>query len=470
MKMTKNKGVSFIEILVAVVIFAICVTPILMQLNSSNAIGRRADRQQAATDKAQDMAEAIKQMELTQDYTESDIESLLGLTNVSVTKSFYTIDSSYNLSTKTTRGNLGSTVTTVEEAYQKVNAYNAVPSHASNKIAFSREYTFTGKANISGEDMDVTVQMDTDKYALQSLTDAGYSDPNSDNLYNLSNLDATKTAVITSVSNYDTVATATFFNAVVSGLERSSNASDKVKLVQIQNGNRSIGDTATKHITITVNPITSSSAGYKYEVICELTYTNDDPFNVIDEDTIHYEAYHQQFKDLPDVYLMYNQFLYNKKYGSDVIQVVNNTSDDVKTFVIRTAETDANFKNMDGGNTVTGDSLIPTDTSNERDRKSGNRYMYTTDFQIDSSDLGTIEIYTNIPGTSDLGSKLNVNDTSNRHKMSLITNGSATPSEVIYPLNADNRYSDVGRIYNVVITIEKDGKVMATFESAKGDN
>lgn len=68
MKNAKNHGVSFIEILIAVVIFTICIIPITNQLMSGIRIGQKADNQQAATDYATSVAETMKQLELRNTY------------------------------------------------------------------------------------------------------------------------------------------------------------------------------------------------------------------------------------------------------------------------------------------------------------------------------------------------------------------------------------------------------------------
>lgn len=76
MKRTNNKGVSLIEILIAVVIFTLCITPIVNQLMVGMRISQKADDQQAATDYAKSVAETMKQMQLNSVYSTTELEDL----------------------------------------------------------------------------------------------------------------------------------------------------------------------------------------------------------------------------------------------------------------------------------------------------------------------------------------------------------------------------------------------------------
>lgn len=489
MKRENNKGVSLIEILIAVVVFTILIIPIVNQLATSIRIGQRADAQQAATDYAKSIAETMKQVDISTMYSAPDVAALsdtLGMDSVLTT--------SYGFSSVRKDGTQGSSIPansylttmpvtggstaypSVTAMYQAVNRYNDI--NDDNPEALVREYTFTGTAKVDYREYDVLIRMDTTPYAVASLNQSGYYDPNAANLGNLSSLNADLTAVITNVSNSDATATSSYFSSIISALESSGDPSDAQIAVQIKNGTRAISERATKRINIIIDEINEAGNPNKYQVSCEVIYENNGIISRYgvpsDAATIKYTPYQQQFKDVPDVYLMYNQFLYNKEYGDDFITITNNMSETAKIYVIRTAETDSNVSDVAsmGGN------LIPTETAYDRDVRSGSNFLYMTQFEIENS-LATnpVEIYTNMPLVVDAGlvsERSNVvsstDSPGNRTGKMSINVPTGNISQVVKDLSEDERYSEQGRIYNIYIELtNKDTGVVTTFDTSKGD-
>ena len=491
MKRENNKGVSLIEILIAVVVFTILIIPIVNQLATSIRIGQRADAQQAATDYAKSIAETMKQVDISTMYTAAEVDALsttLGMDS--------TLNTSYGFSSVRGDGTPGTSIpansylTTMPVAggttawpsvtamYQAVNRYNALPEHASSQEALVREYTFTGSAKVDYRNYDVLIRMDTTPYAVASLNHTDYYDPNAANLGNLSSLDADLTAVITNVSNSDVTATSSYYSSIISALESSGDPSDAQIAVQIKNGTRAISERPSKRISITIDEINEAGNPNKYQVTCEVVYQNNGivtRYGVSPEAaTLDYTPYQQQFVDIPDVYLMYNQFLYNKEYGDDLITVTNNMSETAKIYVIRTAETDSKVSDV----TSLGGSLIPTETAYDRDVQSGTNFLYLTRFML-INDLAThpVEIYTNIPMRADEGlatERPNVVSSTDASgdksgKMTINVPTSTIP-QVVKALEEDERYSEQGRIYNIYIELtNKDTGVVTTFDTSKGD-
>lgn len=487
MKKANNKGVSLIEILIAVVVFTICITPIVMQLTTGIRIGNKAKDQQAATDYARSIAETMKQMQLQEGYDStnlSDLESALDITTGTMIaeNTFYSVKQDgttgtiipANSTLKSYPGNSiagGTNYSSVTDMYQQLNAANKSLGAAS-KEALVRQYVFKGDANVEYRDYDVEITMNTKPYAIESLTNASYKDPNSVNLNNLSDLDANNEALITRASNYDATATVSFYNATIAALQRSDSIEDQQKAVQIMNGNATIGDSATKETIIEINPITDAT-GNKYEVSCSIVYTNTDPLGVLGSEKSHkYGVFDQKFKELPEVYLMYNQFVYGTSFQDDLITIKNNVREKAKVYVIRTVADDSNINRITTLEGADGGNLIPTGKAQCRDDMNGTKYLYQTQFVIENdATIYPVEVYTNIPmhkddGTLNVGTKGVAGD--RNYKMVVKANLAAT--YIVRPLSEDERYSAQGRMYEIVVKLtNKDTGVETTFDTSKGD-
>lgn len=524
MKRANNKGVSLIEILIAVVIFTLCVTPIIHQLTVGMNISQRADDQQAATDYAKSVAETMKQMELNAVYTPDQLEDLadvLGAKTVTTSTSENpdgttetTTSTTYNLTcttryysirangdpgtvvpqdsylTSASESGTGAVYPSVDAIYQVLKSYNA-SAEETEQEALVRQYVFTGSSKIDYRDYDIKITMDTKPYALASLNTTGYDDPNAANLGNLSDLDVSTTAVITNASNYDSVVAQAFTNSVISALELAGNTE---VAEQYKTGQQKLTNNAKKIIQITVSKLPDENPK-NYAVQCILRYADASlytDFQVPLNDTqMDYEAYYQEFTDLPNVYLMYNQFLYNSEYGDDEINIYNSTGEEVKIYLIRTADSNEGVKDLwsaegaspimetttnPDGSTETTDtgvkSLLPS-ADYGRDVKSGSRYLYT--ILLRPMNLNTT-IYTNIPleYTDDAGNTVS-NVAYHGTPNSQIDNYKIyvpflESRGFLKPLNEDERYSEAGRVYNIEVSVTntKTGNT-TTIDTSKGD-
>lgn len=501
MKRLNNRGISLIEILIAVVIFALCVTPIIAQLASSIRIGQRADDQQAATDYGKSVAETIKQTELDSLlYTatgQSQFADSLGidLSSMEIEGSYYSVDSDGNngvvipagsyVTGRMTPGS-GTGFASVTAMYQTINLANQLADEASQE-ALVREFHVTGTAVIDYRHYDVDIALDTKPYAVASLKPATtYIDPNAVNLGNLSSLDASTSAVIPGLSNYDTTAASAYMNAIISALENSGDESKEMLAVQIKNGTRPITNSVEKTITVEINKLAVPDLnGNQYQVICQVQYESpsiQSQYGVSAADTtMSYIALEQSYKQIPEVYLMYNQFLYYNEYQDDQIQVSNHTGEPAKVYVIRTAEDDSAVSGTpvdEDGNPVTpANSLIPTGTGYNRDDKNGSNFLYMTHFEItEDLDDNPVAIYTNMPLKVTEGDVTSDNINSsltqpgNRTCKMSVNVAQSEIASVVLPLDQDERYSEQGRAYNIVITLtnQRTGNV-TTFDTSKGD-
>lgn len=514
MKKTNNRGVSFVEILIAVIIFTICVIPIITQLTTGIRLGQKADDNQAATDYATSVVESFKQMELSSSYSKEQLHELavnLGMESsvetpgVSYTHSYYTVDKDGNPVTGiiSLAGN-----ESIEEMYKKVQAYNE--EHETSPVCLIRKYKFTGTSTIDERDYNVEIYMDTQQYAIGQLSDdtGTYVDPNSVNIGNLSSLDKTLTALITDTSNSDSVVTEDVKTSILTTMENSSIKQAQEYADGIHNGNRNINDIFTdmkKKIVLEITD-TGVSAGYSYKVSCNLVYdmTVQDP-TVFDEQgnitTIPlftegqfdktYSIYSMEFKEFPDIYLMYNQFMFQNEYQDDIIQIKNLTSEKAKVYVIRTAEDDSKVTNLIVDSTETSDanSLLP---GGNRDRNLGSGYAYSTSFVIgddvnafvseDNWNLHPVEIYTNIllgpedaKGRKTVLATASVPPTGDTATTQKLTVNYSTPGNVVQPLYDDERYSEQGRLYDVTVKLTQldyfgnETDQVVTINTSKGD-
>lgn len=525
MKRANNKGVSLIEILIAVVIFTLCITPIVNQLMVGMRISQRADDQQAATDYAKSVAETMKQMQLNAVYSTADLEDLAdALEAKTVTTTVgddgsVTTNTTYDLSCTTTfysikadgtngivvpmnsylakqppvigEGEaLGTAYASVDTIYHELSQYNKAvdpmdPGAPQEPEALVRQYHFVGRATIDYRDYDIDIMMDTKPYALASLNTPDYVDPNAVNLGNLSDLDATKTAVITNTSNYDAVAGSAFFNAVITTLENTGSTADAQLAEQLKNGSNTFIDSATKEIKIVIRELPDTSAN-DYEVECTIHYENTSivsDYDVRPEDAqLDYIAYHQQFtgSEPPDIYLMYNQFMYNRQFGNDSIDIETLLDQEVNVYVVRTAETNEGVREaLDSDLT----DLVPTETAQARDVKDGARYLYHTRFLISNNPVAhPVSIYTNIPLEQQIGTvgavpggepvygpnicRTYAADRDN-YKMSVNVDD---PASIVKKMEEDERYSETGRVYNITISVtNQDSGNTTTIDTSKGD-
>ena len=504
MKKFNNRGVSLIEILIAVVIFVICITPIINQLATGIRIGQKADDQQAATDYGRSLAESLKQIDIANaidlekgTYNRKDLAELFQLEedSMDVTCTFSSVkadgsagvfipNGSYVISTgvkdpgyELINVGTGHGYASVTAMYQELKLKNKTAADDAQE-ALVRQYTIKGESTkVDYRKYDIVINLDTKPYAINSLVKADYVDPNAINLGNLSSLDTKKTAVITATSNYDSVASASFFNSALSALENSESEEDRALAVQIKNGVKTIESSATKSIQLILDPVSGDPNGYMYKVTCKTIYNNPGltSYGVASENTtLEYTAFEQRFQTFPEIYLMYNQFLYLSKYGDDIITIENNVDDrEAKVYVVRTAETNVAVKDIIDADEGT---LLPP-SENKRDIIDAGNFKYMTKFELKNSLTAyPVKIFTNIDLERDNGgvkvsniSSSSENPDDRSCKMS-INVAEAQLKDVVHPLDEDERYSEAGRVYNIFIELtNKNKNTVTTFDTSKGD-
>lgn len=553
MKRSSNRGVSLIEILIAVVVFVICVVPIITQLVAGIRLGQKADDQQAATDYGKSISETIKQVDLDElvdlgkgYVNKDDLAKLLELSGeaaqpdkIKVTCMFYSIDKgsiskvgdsyvvnnkeslaleipygSYvkndgtapaNYKLETVEG--GAQYSSVTEMYQKLELLNRGLDD-DHKQALVREYKITCSHSLNARNYDVELVLDNLPYAASSLVKTDYIDPNQVNLGNLSNFDSSTTAVIVSASNYDSIATSALIADVLQAMERTGDPNaTRLK----ENNSTVVQDIMSsdkrpkKTTTITISKAGTGDRPYtvdctiKYEDIyfSSVTDSSGNQIYPISNPVLEYPAYSQKFKEMPDVYLLYNQYVYRDTYADDTIIIDNqiNSSIPARVYVVRTADDATDINGNIVANAIQESQAYNPTTGTmgkgyDRDYKSSTGYFYRTMFQLTKSvATNPVEIYTNIIRTGDANatklnyttydateehySQVNNSESDRSTKISVKTNTSDTGDawkKVVKLLSDDERYSDSGRLYDVNLTLKNTiSDTITSYSSSKGD-
>lgn len=161
----------------------------------------------------------------------------------------------------------------------------------------------------------------------------------------MEDLDPTKVAIMpVTFSNYDSVAIESIITQRIND-EMSSRLGDADNGTIFKNDDTNDKDTvssyrnttASRYVTVTVKG--SKSAGF--DVSCKLTYIDNGASKSVD-----YDFYRQHFDNVPNLYLMYNNGMYNESITSDTISYNLNGVDfsdfadneRINAFVIRTAD------------------------------------------------------------------------------------------------------------------------------------
>lgn len=311
----KNKGMSIVEIVIAIAVFVILMIPIVTSIISSMKSATRGKGLQYRNDFAQDLVEYIKQGSLSSEDILSD--------------SYYKQIGADEISFSSEQGE----ETTIDGTEEKKAAYESYYVNGSVRLGIENK-KFSYKVKISNQD-----------YAKKEISDSAYVNPNNLKVGVVEDLDHTKLALINgTVANYDITASKAFLSEKLSIL--SQKAPEKYNQYMLNTSTSTLfnDDTATRIVLVKVEKI----AG-KYNVSCTLRYKDNSRIEYIggnmsddlNDHWIEYVPYSKQFDELPNIYLMYNPCIYNGVYSdNDYIVLDTDGIDDteVNLFVVETAE------------------------------------------------------------------------------------------------------------------------------------
>ena len=258
-----NKGVSIVEILIALAVFIILLIPIVSSVITGMKTTTSAKELQYRNEYARNLMENVKEVPLSVLDTANSADPAVGPA-VDYFK------------------NMGARDVKVKKT--------------------GKGYEVTGKTNIGTENTEYAFQIEVDGSSYDTIN----------KLKNgvVEDLDQTKVALISApLSNYDYSAYDTLLTKKMAQLQSSTStpydASNDITKFN--------GDTCARTINITVK-----ESGTRYKVECILEYRDRSHCAGVNEVSETYVPYCQEFDKVPNIYLMYNACVYNNRYAKDV--------------------------------------------------------------------------------------------------------------------------------------------------------
>lgn len=310
-----NKGVSLVEVIIALAIFMIMMAPLVSSLITSMKTTTTGKELQYRNEYAQNLIESVKEVSIdVLNGGDTTYFEKMGSTGVSITHA------------------------TDNTTYSKTNA-----DGTTTQCPYDT-YQIMGKTYLGVERTEYTylVEMSSEAYAeAQAL---GSMNPNNLTSGVVEDLDKSQVALISAtLANYDTPAYDALLTKKLSELRKRQEKSGRT-----YNPATDVAlfakDTASRIINIAI----SGNDSHGYDVVCTLYYSDNcsegssEAGKTIGKvvGMVDYTPYSQHFKKLPNIYLMYNVGVYNGQYTNDYITfdlsgVDENTK--VNAFVIETA-------------------------------------------------------------------------------------------------------------------------------------
>lgn len=445
-----NKGVSMVEIAIALAIFAILLIPIVSGIISAMKSSTNSKETQYRNEYAENIMEYVKT---------ASIEDLI--------KGDYFVQN----------GSTAFTATKVSDQLYKLTGF----------VKLGTEHT----------EYQYEVQLDTDYYSNAAAQppsvdtngdgviddkDATFIDPNDIALGIVEDMDHTKVALIDgTLANYDTAVTGAFQTRIVQKMKDAD--PERYKQYISQQLGYQFNDNVKRAITIEVK----GKASKGFDVTAYLDYVDNDSLlggtftTVTDDNHIRYCIYPtQHFDNMTNVYLMYNPCRYNDTYIADDYILFDTTGieDDtqVSVFVVESAEQySSNIKSTLDNRT---DGKQIGDIGNDATRIAGTSAISRDDVtvhmagMIKGSEIGgqygslnKLKVYHNLYNTVNADGTQNSNHKSEKLNYTE-KNGSVTSVDAF--LTALQTYLASGNRYVALQKEGADGKVVAA-KSAEVD-
>ncbi|MBQ9983734.1 MAG: prepilin-type N-terminal cleavage/methylation domain-containing protein [Lachnospiraceae bacterium] len=388
MRKMNNKGVSMVEILIALAIFTVLMMPIVSGIITSMRKTTDAKTLQYRNEYVENVVEYVKQDSI-ENIVSGDYFSSIGSYTGSSTPVIGSVefykdpgDASYDASLENMKkiaDDMGWSFSTGNTDVSSIDMNTLETKYFPYEV-----YTLGGKVKLGTEHETYSykVQISNKYYAQkeQVAMDNGdvYINPNNLALGVVEDIDHTKVALINgTIANYDASVSNAFLTKKVEVLKEK--LPDVYEQYTQQQGSVELFpyDTATRTITVKV----SGAPDTGYTVRCILRYhdnceTNSTVASALRDYYIEYVPFEYTYPvdtttgvaTLPNIYLMYNVCLYNGMFSADDYIVMDTTELDdkttVKCFIVETASTysdDIVSANNDLG-TVDGSGNIVTPT------------------------------------------------------------------------------------------------------------
>ncbi len=350
----KNKGVSMVEILISITIFAILMIPIVSGIISSMNNTTNAKTLQYRNEYIENIIEYVK---------EESLENILAGKYFSDNGSFTDTSDPVNVSVdfykKTDAATYDLNLKPLADlATDKGWTLNVKDSDVMDGVGIGAKsvpyevYTVSGKVKLGTKHKTYAYKMEiSNKYYAQKEIDSSYVNPNNLALGVVEDIDHTKVALINgTIANYDTAVSNAFMTKKLEVLKEKNPDWYDIYINQAEATNLFPNDTATRKIILKV----SGSETKGYTVTCGLVYHDNSTNSTVQSALANYNIEYMPFEYnypidpttkkavLPNIYLMYNVCLYNGRFSSDDYIVFDTTEmeDDtpINCFVVQTAE------------------------------------------------------------------------------------------------------------------------------------
>lgn len=370
-----NKGLSLVEVIIALAIFMLMMVPIVSSLISSMKTTGTAKELQSRNEYAQNLIETMKEVPIDAlKNSKTSYFEKMGSEDVSI---------SYE-----------------SKKYPNDTDPNAYP--------YDR-YVIHGKTYLGVEHTQYayTIEMSSRAYAVAE--GLGKVNPNNVTSGVVQDLDKDKVALISAtISNYDNSAYTTLLKKKLSEMKNKQEAAGNTYDATAA-ANLFKDDTGNRMIKIEI----SKDVSGEYDVKCTLYYSDNSSEMALSGKTIgqevgsvDYLVYEEHFKKLPDIYLMYNLCVYNEQYANEYITYDVSgldATDKVNVFVVQTASNySEDVKTANGANNWLkggSDGLYRKAGGVERDSVKINMAL------ISGATGGKLQVYHNMYRTSESSEK-----------------------------------------------------------------
>lgn len=357
MAKNNNKGFSLVEIIFAIAILSILLTPIIQQFSNTLETSRKAKALQQANETA------VYEVEAFQSYTKKELEDAFGMpvTKADMPVTLYTTDGtpiatiSYNAYVYELGETLigakrdkYSNVVVLDDLSNKVRAYGGEGASDHYKVAYG--LTNTELANVGGNfeltNEGTIVEYDADGFIKGIVctdtnkdgTPVSYvENPNDVNLGNMHDLDKNSVALIMGgTSSYDSQAFTALFSKAMEHLRELDYDSWQQALVNVDNESILSQDTLSSSqrlIKIYTDKQTDATTGkdcyiVKVDVYYDYSYSlssTDGSKSETYRDMVTYTVFSQKFftEDAPEIYFEYQPYC----ISGDSADVVYNDND-----------------------------------------------------------------------------------------------------------------------------------------------
>ena len=373
MAKTNNKGFSLIEIVIAVAILSILLTPIIRQFTNTMETSRKAKALQEANETAVYEVEEFQRFtrdELDAKYGSPTVHADLPVTLYDTSGTEIATDLTYSTyeyklpdSVIGAKRDVYTNVVTLDDLSNKVRAYGGDTATTHYKVAygltetelanFSNDFKLTNEGSIVKYDSDGNVDavVCTDKN--KNGTDVSYvQNPNEVNLGNMHDLDKNSVALIMGgTSSYDSDAYSALFSKAMDHLRDTDRESWEQALLNVDNESilsQSALDTSDRLIKIYTDKGYDNVLKKDYYVVKVDVYYSYN-YDLLVKETTHnfkdmitYTVFSQKFytKEPPEIYFEYQPYCIsgdstNVQYKADDYILFDNHVDECKLYLYK---------------------------------------------------------------------------------------------------------------------------------------